>query len=120
MFSASMRDTSETEMCRPAGCLLLILKRSLGKGLKRVKKKKKKCKKNYLRAGETALHSDFLQCNLLSLSKKEDGEVTDLIKVCKYFHREKFVVSKAIFNLVEKGIFMTGSGILTYSNRNNF
>lgn len=40
MFSASMRDTSETEMCRPAGCLLLILKRSLGKGLKRVKKKK--------------------------------------------------------------------------------
>lgn len=40
MFSASMRDTSETEMCRPAGCLLSVLK-SLGKGLKRVQKKKK-------------------------------------------------------------------------------
>lgn len=43
-----------------------------------------------------------------------------MIKVCEYFHREKIVVSKVIFNLVEKGIFMTGSGILTYSNRNNF
>lgn len=46
--------------------------------------------------------------------------MTNLIKVCKYFHREKIVVSKVLFNLVEKGIFMTGSGILTYSNRNNF
>lgn len=46
--------------------------------------------------------------------------MTNLIKVCKYFHREKIVLSKVVFNLVEKGIFMTGSGILTYSNRNNF
>lgn len=62
----------------------------------------------------------FLNPICLVYQKKEDGEVTDLIKVCKYFHREKIVVSKAIFNLVEKGIFMTASGILTYSNRNNF
>lgn len=46
--------------------------------------------------------------------------MSNLIKVCKYFHRKKIVVSKVVFNLVEKGIFMAGSGILTYSNRNNF
>lgn len=43
-----------------------------------------------------------------------------MIKVCKNFHREKIVVSKAVFNLVKKGIFMTGRETLTYSNRNNF
>lgn len=46
--------------------------------------------------------------------------MTGLIKACKCFHKGKIWVSKAIFNLVEKGILMTGSRILTYSNRNDF
>lgn len=63
---------------------------------------------------ETFCHS------ICFIYQKEDGQVTGLIKACKCFHKDKIWVSKAVFNLAEKGVFKTGSGILTYSNRNDF
>lgn len=98
MFSASMRDTSETEMCRPAGCLLPVLKRSLGKGLKRVQKKKKKSARKITWELEKVPCTEIF-CNPICLvyqKKKMEGWLIWLRCVSTFIGRKSWLAKQSL------------------------